>query len=734
MRSPRRLLLLGAFDARTLAPLQDLAVTNVIGAPSSLVRVRDDGFAFRTDAGHLVVVRATAAGYGPPADLAVSAPIAGPRVTLGSNITLTATVTNRGPGNASNVVLSLPVPAAAAIVTSSTPYTVYSSGLPGMKFSFGTLTNGVSTNIAITLRTTAAGVLRAITAVVGNADDTNQANNVAAVDVLVVFPPNWTGVNFLSLPAQDLAYDQGRNVFYLSSGAETVAVVSPDTGEVLGSFFAGPSTGRLKITDNGEFLYVTVSNGAAIARVKLANASRDLLFDLGLTSLSNPYIVTDLEPLPGAPHSVVVGTGHPLVAAAAVTVYDDGIARPLSPFDDSGGDYLEFADTANRVYATGRGGAFRRFRTLEITSNGVQEIVSPKDVPPDLRDFEYAAGSFYATTGDILAPATGAVVGHINGLGSGTLVEPDAAQSRVYFLTPLAGTDWRLLVYELGGLSPVASLSISNVVGTPVNLVRWGTNRLAFNTSSNMLYLVKAEARVQFTSLLSNSVVLAHQPLVIQWNLSNAGPATTVVTVSNRVPAFANFANGSAASGLLSLTNGDVRWTLTNLTSNATNTALVQFVFTNITDLLVTNQSVAFPGLSDPQGANTAVTLVFAVLADNDQDGLGDTWELSNFGNLSVAPGADADGDGRSNLQEFVEGTDPHDAGNVLRIISFTASPGTVSISFFASRGKTYALETSASVTGPWTEIRPVSGESTRVTLTEKHGPGPAFYRVRRLP
>lgn len=49
---------------------------------------------------------------------------------------------------------------------------------------------------------------------------------------------------------------------------------------------------------------------------------------------------------------------------------------------------------------------------------------------------------------------------------------------------------------------------------------------------------------------------------------------------------------------------------------------------------------------------------------DGDGNGLPDPWEIANFGFNTVAPDADPDGDGLSNLQEFQQGTDPNDFFN----------------------------------------------------------------------
>lgn len=56
-----------------------------------------------------------------------------------------------------------------------------------------------------------------------------------------------------------------------------------------------------------------------------------------------------------------------------------------------------------------------------------------------------------------------------------------------------------------------------------------------------------------------------------------------------------------------------------------------------------------------------------AAFEDLDGNGLADAWERQYFGQTGVDPSADADGDGRSNLEEFRAGTNPMDA-QALRI------------------------------------------------------------------
>jgi len=65
-------------------------------------------------------------------------------------------------------------------------------------------------------------------------------------------------------------------------------------------------------------------------------------------------------------------------------------------------------------------------------------------------------------------------------------------------------------------------------------------------------------------------------------------------------------------------------------------------------------------------------------LRDTDGDGLADLWELKYFDNLDPRPGDDPDHDGISNLDEFLEHTDPTSSSSLLARLTVIASGGTV--------------------------------------------------------
>ena len=120
---------------------------------------------------------------------------------------------------------------------------------------------------------------------------------------------------------------------------------------------------------------------------------------------------------------------------------------------------------------------------------------------------------------------------------------------------------------------------------------------------------------------------------------------------------------------------------------------------------------------------------------DTDGDGLPDGWELQYFGNLSQTDTDDPDGDGFSNLQEFLAGTDPTDFGSALRITSITADGADILINFTTCSSRFYELQSNDDLTtSNWaTLISDVLGTGGIVSIADLGGGNQTnrFYRVK---
>ncbi len=147
-----------------------------------------------------------------------------------------------------------------------------------------------------------------------------------------------------------------------------------------------------------------------------------------------------------------------------------------------------------------------------------------------------------------------------------------------------------------------------------------------------------------------------------------------------------------------------------------------------------TSYRVIVRNLASQVGAPSPFAVVTTV-ADADHDGLPDDWEVQNGLNpASTADGAlDPDGDGMSNAEEYVAGTDPRDANSYLKIVPGEASPGAAVVQFGAVAGRTYTVEYRDDLTdAPWQRLADVPARTANGTeQVNDPNPGPGrFYRL----
>lgn len=123
---------------------------------------------------------------------------------------------------------------------------------------------------------------------------------------------------------------------------------------------------------------------------------------------------------------------------------------------------------------------------------------------------------------------------------------------------------------------------------------------------------------------------------------------------------------------------------------------------------------------------------------DTDGDGIGDAWEMQNFGNLTAANGStNFDGDPQSDREEYEANTAPKNATEYLRIVSHSHSNGAISssiISFTSNAGRLYRIEYTPDFQPPWTNstlftFAPDPGTSTTKNFVRSSGPN-MFFRV----
>jgi len=149
---------------------------------------------------------------------------------------------------------------------------------------------------------------------------------------------------------------------------------------------------------------------------------------------------------------------------------------------------------------------------------------------------------------------------------------------------------------------------------------------------------------------------------------------------------------------------------------------------------------------ADEVNTNRAVTITFydsPSIADIDGDGLADTWEDFYLGDRNSTGAQDNDGDGQSNLAEYIAGTDPLDSQDALTLrIGQTGAEHDISFLGhrtggigYGTRARYYTIECATNITGSWRPVGALNNVPASDGLIHLLQPSPGgamqFYRVR---
>jgi hypothetical protein len=295
----------------------------------------------------------------------------------------------------------------------------------------------------------------------------------------------------LALRARDLAVDSSAPRLYASvigsvaTIGNNVVAIDPASATVTASTFVGSEPGKLALSGDGRFLYVGLNGANAVRRVDLPSLTPGLQWSLG-TGL----VAGDIGVVPGMPNTVAVarqspGTSPPLVG---ITIYDDGVARPVSSAGHSGGNRLEFLDSPSVFYGYNNTSTAYEFFTIGIDATGARHLSERGGLISGFStDIVGAAGRIYATDGSVVDAEQRTKVGSLP-FGAGIAVDP--ALGRAYVLQ-VAVSGMQIGVYDLnsfqllGNLPLPASLFDPSLVAT--RLVRWGTDGLAYLDMSRLV-------------------------------------------------------------------------------------------------------------------------------------------------------------------------------------------------------------------------------------------------------
>lgn len=125
-----------------------------------------------------------------------------------------------------------------------------------------------------------------------------------------------------------------------------------------------------------------------------------------------------------------------------------------------------------------------------------------------------------------------------------------------------------------------------------------------------------------------------------------------------------------------------------------------------------------------------------AAIADTDSDGIPDIWETT-YGFKQDDPSdrdSDADGDGMSNIEEYIAGTNPTDPENFFTITSIEINTNSTTIKFNSVSNRTYTVEFTTNIGDNWIKLFDLCAKATNkieTIIDSSENSENKYYRVR---
>ena len=415
------------------------------------------------------------------------------QVPTGSNYTYTITVTNRGPGNAHGVVLTDNLPANVFLNSVVASQGNFSTQANTVTCQLGTLTNNSSAEISIEVSAGTQGIALNQASIAADDLELDPADNQTTLLTTITNNEAPGLIAELSVPNNDLAYDPLRNKILTSLGANLGAVVSldPATMQFGNPIPVGTVPGKLAISDDNHYLYVSLPSAGSVGRIDLASLSLESSFSLGTNAANQPYVVGDMAVVPGNPGALAVSLND-FSGNVGVAIFDNGVIRPsVAPKREFGGTYyIGFSTNPATLYSA----LPFYFRKLSVDSSGVHLVSETTGLIPGnyYPSFKYDNGRVYFDAGPVINPEASTNVGTLPVSG---LVAPNAKNGRVYFVTqggnPFTGPLLTVRAFDNDTYAELWSVSIPPGSGGVTSFIRLGTNGIALGTDANRVFVIR---------------------------------------------------------------------------------------------------------------------------------------------------------------------------------------------------------------------------------------------------
>jgi hypothetical protein len=354
-------------------------------------------------------------------------------------------------------------------------------------------------------------------------------------DRTLLSSPDQIEVRMLSLATNDLVYDPANQMIYASIPSSagfgvgnSITAIDPVAGTIGNSVFVGSEPTKLAVSDNGQYVYVSLKGADAVARFNVPNQNVDVQF-----SLPTETFAEDLAAVPGSPQSVAVARLNPDFSpgGAGIAIYDNAVQRPKVAFP---GDSIAFG-SSTVLYAYDEESTAFQFVQMMVSNDGLTVTNSTGGLINQFNvTIKFDSGLIYTSNGKVIDPQALKLLGTYNASGS---FVPDSAAGRTYFLS-----GGNLIVFDQATFTPIESFAAPGGGGD--SLIRWGTNGLAYRTGNEIIL-------INLVPLTATGV-----PVNAGEGTAFSGPVATITDndqthVASDFAATIDWGDGSTSSGVV---------------------------------------------------------------------------------------------------------------------------------------------------------------------------------------
>ncbi len=337
------------------------------------------------------------------------------------------------------------------------------------------------------------------------------------------------GQTVINLAANDLVWDAVNQVIYLSlpsdtgSNGNSIQVLNPVTGALGANVFAGSEPDLLSVSSTSKYLYAGLDGSSNMQRFVLPGLTPDINIALGASSFEGSYVAMDIQASPVSDGTVAVVLGTPGVSPeeeGGVSIYDNAVARAnaLCGFIESGCsgaggnlyDSIQWNSTGTEMFALNNEDTGFNFYTIPVTASGFGTVTNYGGLAGgfgDLIHYDATTNLIYTNDGVVINPSTGAKAGEFDASG---IAVPDGANGIIFFIgqpeSSIGTSTFTIQSFDIIHFTPIGTLTMNNVIGSPTHMIRWGTNGLAFTTTNDLSGL-EPNQQPGATYILSGSFV-----------------------------------------------------------------------------------------------------------------------------------------------------------------------------------------------------------------------------------